>query len=64
MEINKQNVDAIIAGMMRDPSTSYWLKITMQAALKRDPLDAATDAEYMALILKVRCEKLMGTGSF
>ena len=38
-------------------SASFWIKDALRSALKRDCLDAARDAELLALILKWRCEE-------
>ena len=34
-----------------DPSASYWLVESLDAALKRDPVDAVNDAEILADVL-------------
>lgn len=43
-----------------DPSASFWLKRSLDAALTRDPVDAASDAEALADILKRRADQLLG----
>lgn len=53
--------------LMGLPSTSYWLKESLRAALQRDPVDAARDAEVLALVLSSRADSLLkaqasGTG--
>ncbi len=50
---------------MTSPSASFWLKDALQAALQRDPVDAANDAESLAAVLVSRCAALQakGTGS-
>jgi hypothetical protein len=35
-------------------ATSYWLRDSFKAALKRDPIDAAHDAEQLATFLTQR----------
>ena len=37
--------------IMSDFSSSTWLKNALQAALLRDPIDAANDAEILFLVL-------------
>lgn len=37
--------------VLADPSTSYWLKSAIEAALARDPLDALNDALVLAEVL-------------
>ena len=39
-----------------DPSASYWLVESLDAALKRDPVDAVNDAEILADVLSKWCE--------
>lgn len=47
-------VEAILAS----PSASSWLKDALKAALQRDPVDAANDAELLAELLARRCSEL------
>jgi hypothetical protein len=42
-----------ISWILTDPATSYWLKNALKAALKRDPVDVANDAEHLASLLSV-----------
>lgn len=42
--------------LLADPSVSFWLKNALQAAMSRDCVDAANDAECLAAVLKARCE--------
>ena len=37
--------------VLADPTASYWLKDALAAAMARDPVDAANDAEVLARIL-------------
>jgi hypothetical protein len=48
MKMTQQQIDAILA----DPCASYWLKNALAAALKRDPIDAMHDAEFLAKVLR------------
>lgn len=41
------NIEAIL----QSPTVSFWVKDALQSALKRDPVDAANDAEMLAAIL-------------
>lgn len=43
--------------VLSDPSASYWLKNALQAALGRDIVDAANDAEVLFSILRHRAEQ-------
>jgi hypothetical protein len=42
-----------------DPAASFWLKNALRAALTRDPVDAANDAEVLARILDQRCRNIL-----
>jgi hypothetical protein len=47
-----------IEEILRDPSASFWLKAALRSALARDPVDAANDAEVLALLLDRRCRSM------
>ena len=53
------SIDEILA----DPSASFWLRNALLAALSRDPVDAANDAEVLARLLAGRCREILETGS-
>ena len=38
------------------PDASFWLKNALREAIKRDPVDAVTDAELLVLLLQRRVE--------
>lgn len=40
--------------ILKDPSTSGWLRGALSTALLRDPVDAANDAEVLAVVLGAR----------
>ena len=47
--------------LLAAPSTSHWLKTALEESLKRDPVDAASDATALAAVLNARAEaKLAG----
>jgi len=46
-----------IINTLKSPSTSYWLRDALAAALQRDALDAVRDAEYLAELLRARLER-------
>jgi hypothetical protein len=48
-----------IEEVLRDPSASFWLKAALRSALARDPVDAANDAEVVALLLDQRCRSML-----
>ncbi|MEL7491691.1 MAG: hypothetical protein AAGJ73_13315 [Pseudomonadota bacterium] len=37
--------------ILNDPAASKWLKEALEKALPRDPVDAANDAEVLAMVL-------------
>lgn len=51
--------DDEIQQLLLDPSTSTWLSNALTAALCRDPVDAANDADLMALVLDRRAKKIL-----
>ena len=40
-----------IQRVLKDPAASFWLKKALEDALKRDPVDAANDADTLNLLL-------------
>jgi len=48
-----------IEQIIDDPAVSFWLKNALRAALMRDPVDAANDAEVLAQVLDQRCRKIL-----
>lgn len=56
METNRAADNA--ARILVDPSASFWLKSAIEALYKRDPLDAARDAETLATIMQARLSEL------
>jgi hypothetical protein len=47
------NVDSA-AQIMREPTTSYWLKNALETALDRDPVNAIADVEKLLSVLQSR----------
>lgn len=45
MKRNKAVSVNLCEEIRNDAATSYWLKAALDSALKRDPVDAVTDAE-------------------
>jgi len=37
--------------LLAAPDVSFWLKDALRSAIKRDPIDAANDAELLAAVL-------------
>lgn len=52
-----------IEEILADPSASFWLRNALLAALSRDPVDAANDAEVLARLLDRRCREIVETSS-
>lgn len=48
-----------IEEMLADPFASFWLRNALLAALSRDPVDAANDAEVLARLLDRRCREIL-----
>jgi hypothetical protein len=48
-----------IEDVLHDPAASFWLTDALRAALARDPVDAANDAEVLARLLDRRCRKIL-----
>lgn len=48
-----------IEQIVADPAGSSWLKRALGAALTRDPVDAANDAEVLAQLLDRRCRQIL-----
>ncbi len=45
--------------ILNDPAASYWLKDALGSALKRDPVDAANDADNLAAALRLHCKQVL-----
>jgi hypothetical protein len=45
--------------LLRDPSTSFWLRNALRSALQRDPVDAANDADMLARVLDQKCRLIL-----
>lgn len=44
--------------ILDDFSASYWIKNALRSALERDPVDAANDAEILAVALREHCDAI------
>lgn len=55
-----QEIDQAIHKVMIAPDTSDWLKDALANSLKRDCVNAANDAEFLALLLMQRCDAITG----
>jgi hypothetical protein len=54
---HNNQISAEIDYIMQDYAASYWLKDALKAALLRDAVDSANDAELLADILKRRAAR-------
>lgn len=45
-----------IESVLNDPTTSHWLRNSLDASLGRDPIDAAFDAEMLLRLLNKRAD--------
>jgi hypothetical protein len=52
-----------IKELLDSPTTSYWLKQSLQSALWRDCVDASHDAKILAMVLGARCDEALGIKS-
>ena len=48
-----------IEKILADPAASFWLKNALRSALRRDPVDAANDADVLARLLESRCRSIL-----
>lgn len=50
--------DDEIRQILSEPGTSTWMKEALTTALNRDPVDAAKDAELLAIVLGHRADQI------
>lgn len=48
-----------ITAALACPTTSFWLRQSLEQALTRDCVDAANDAEHLSNLLAARCSSFM-----
>lgn len=48
-----------IQDVLNDPTASNWLKDALRSAMDRDPVDAANDAEILAVLLDNRSKGIL-----
>lgn len=51
-----------IEDVLSDPASSNWLKVALQTALDRDPVDALIDADILSAVLQDRLNRLLHPG--
>ena len=56
--VDLPTIDEVLA----DPAASFWLKMALRSALRRDPVDAAHDSEVLAQLLGQRCDAILSAG--
>ena len=54
--------DDEIRKILSDPGMSSWFKLALSTALNRDPVDAANDADLLAIVLGKRAESINAAG--
>ncbi len=59
---SSENLCPTLEEILEDPCASRWIKVALQSALQRDPVDAANDAEFLAQALQQRCEQALRSG--
>ena len=57
----RDSSEIAIAETLADLSTSFWLRDALNAALGRDPVDAATDAAHLAVLLGRRADDILSS---
>jgi hypothetical protein len=60
---NEQPELPSVEELLKDPSSSFWLRNALTSALLRDPVDAANDAEILARVLDHQCRQILGQDS-
>lgn len=50
----ERQIAPIAVEVLRDRSASQWLKSALQSALERDPVEALSDALFLASLLEER----------
>ena len=53
--------DDEIRKILKDPGMSSWFKLALSTALNRDPVDAAADADLLAIVLARRADQINNT---
>ncbi len=48
--------------ILQRQGVSYWLKDALRTAMRRDPVDAANDAELLAEVLRRRADAILRRG--
>ncbi|WP_061136415.1 hypothetical protein [Caballeronia fortuita] len=56
-----EQIDADIQAALDAPSMSHWLRDALMSALRRDCVDAASDAQILAGWLARRCDAVIGS---
>ena len=52
-----------IEQILHNQGTSFWLRDAIESSLKRDPVDAAQDAELLSSLLARRCDEILKSPS-
>ena len=54
--------DEELRKILKDPGMSSWFKLALSTALNRDPVDAAADADLLAIVLARRAGQINAAG--
>ena len=58
MNVSASQLAVLLDDVLRDPTTSYWLRHALTWALERDPVDVAADVEILHMLLQARLQEL------
>lgn len=58
MTLSASPVATLVDDVLRDPTTSHWLRHALTWALERDPVDVAADVEVLHMLLQARLLEL------
>ena len=63
MKVSASQLAILVNDVLRDPTTSHWLRHALTWALERDPVDVAADVEVLHMLLQARLLDLQNTDS-
>lgn len=63
MNVCASQLAVLVDDILRDPTTSHWLRHTLTWALERDPVDVAADVEVLHMLLQARLQELHSADS-
>ena len=63
MKVSATALAVLVDDVLRDPTTSHWLRHALTWALERDPVDVAADVEVLYMLLQARLQELQNADS-